>query len=283
LKFKPHLRFEDVSVKFLYEYEQWMLAKGNGYTSIGIYTRNMRAIFNNQIADGLLHPRYYPFGKRKYQVSTGANVKKALELSDLKKLYDYEPNPENKNEGFARDMWFFGYYSNGINPRDIANLKYKNIDDGFIQLRREKTKFTTRANPKTITIPVNEDMQVIIDRWGDPDKDPENYIFPVLIDNISAHRRYELVQGFLAIINDWMKVIAKKVGIKKRITTMTWRHTYATVMKRSGISSEFIKEALGHTDLKTTENYLDSFELEIKKKYSTNLMAFKDVKEAAVM
>ncbi len=275
LKFKSNLRLEDITVKFLYEYEQWMLSRGKSYTCIGIYLRTVRAIFNIQIEDGLLPTKYYPFGKRKYRIPTGLNVKKALELPELKKIYDYQPDPSNKNEAFAKDIWFFGYFSNGINPKDIAHLKYGNIDEDFIIIRREKTKFTRRIQPKNILIPINEDMRIIMDRWGNSDKNPDNYIFPILVNGLSAHRRYELVQDFTAIVNGWMKQIAIKAGIKKKVTTMTYRHSYATVLKRSGVSSEFIKEQLGHSDLRTTENYLDSFELDIKKKYSVNLLAFK--------
>lgn len=53
-------------------------------------------------------------------------------------------------------------------------------------------------------------------------------------------------------------------------------------MQHSGISSEFIKEALCHDDPRTKENYLDSFELEIKKKYSNSLTTFKEIKEKQV-
>lgn len=38
------------------------------------------------------------------------------------------------------------------------------------------------------------------------------------------------------------------------------RHTYATVLKRSGVNIGIISESLGHSDLKTTQIYLDSFE-----------------------
>ena len=38
------------------------------------------------------------------------------------------------------------------------------------------------------------------------------------------------------------------------------RHTYATVLKRSGVSVALISESLGHSDLSTTQIYLDSFE-----------------------
>lgn len=283
LKFKKSLRFEDITVKFLYEYEQWMVAQGNSYTTVGIYTRCIRCIFNNHIADGLLPARYYPFGKRKYRIPKGANIKKSLELLEIKKIYDYQPDPANKNEGYARDMWLFGYFCNGINPMDIAHLKYGNIDDDFIIIKREKTKFTTRSNPKNILIPIIEETQDIIDRWGNADKDADNYIFPILTPGLSAHRRRELVQDFTGIINDWMKHITEKAGITKKVTTITWRHSYATTLKRSGASTEFIQESLGHTDVRTTENYLDSFELEIKKRFSRHLTAFKQIREEPVL
>ncbi|MBN8857819.1 MAG: tyrosine-type recombinase/integrase [Sphingobacteriales bacterium] len=35
------------------------------------------------------------------------------------------------------------------------------------------------------------------------------------------------------------------------------RHSYATTLKHSGARTEFIQESLGHTDVRTTENYLD--------------------------
>jgi integrase/recombinase XerD len=46
-------------------------------------------------------------------------------------------------------------------------------------------------------------------------------------------------------------------------------------MKRAGVSMEYLQEALGHVDLRTTENYLDSFEMDVKKKLANKLMAFK--------
>ena len=42
--------------------------------------------------------------------------------------------------------------------------------------------------------------------------------------------------------------------------TYVARHTFATVLKRSGVDIGIISESLGHSDLKTTQIYLDSFE-----------------------
>ena len=38
------------------------------------------------------------------------------------------------------------------------------------------------------------------------------------------------------------------------------RHTYATVLKRSGVNIAIISESLGQSDISTTQIYLDSFE-----------------------
>jgi site-specific recombinase XerD len=65
------------------------------------------------------------------------------------------------------------------------------------------------------------------------------------------------------------------VLIDKKGTTYVARHTFSTVLKRSGASTEYIQEALGHSDIKTTENYLDSFEKDVKKEFAQRLTAFK--------
>jgi integrase/recombinase XerD len=106
------------------------------------------------------------------------------------------------------------------------------------------------------------------------DKNSNNNIFPILEPGLSPLRQYESVQLFVSFVKEWMRRIAVKLGITKKITTYVARHTFLTVLKRSGASTEFIQEALGHTDLKTTENYLDSFKKEVKKEYAKRLIAF---------
>jgi integrase/recombinase XerD len=280
LKFKKHLRLEDITVPFLYKYEHWFLSQGRSITTVGIYIRTIRAIINLPENRKLFTDDTYPFGRRKYVIPRGVNIKKALEPYEVKLLYEYKPDSltaDTRNELFAKDMWFFGFFANGINTKDIACLKYKNIyEDGFIRIFREKTKFTTRGNPVKIDIPINEDMQRIIDTWGNKDKNPENYIFPVLEENLSAHRKRELVQGFTGIINDWMKHICEKVGIKKKVRTMEYRHTMATMLRNAGAGISFIQAVMGHTDPKTTQNYFDSYDVSVKRKFSEQLLSFKN-------
>jgi integrase/recombinase XerD len=164
-----------------------------------------------------------------------------------------------------------GFFANGINPKDIINLRYGNFQGDFIIIQRQKTRRTARRKPKKITIPINEPMRRIIRRFGNTDTSPKTYVFDILKAGLSPHHQRELNQNFTCTIIDWMNKIAPEVGIAKRITTKVWRHSFATILKRSGISTVFISEALGHHDLQTTEDYLDEFELDVKAQVTLQL------------
>ncbi|NTS43901.1 tyrosine-type recombinase/integrase [Flavisolibacter sp. BT320] len=174
----------------------------------------------------------------------------------------------------AKDFWLFSYFGNGMNPKDIAFLKWRNISGDYINFQRAKTEGAQRSDPKLITIYVNDDMKAVINRWGNGDQAPDNYIFPILQKGLSDLRVYDRIQNFVSLINYWMKEILLNLGIDKKATTYVARHTFSTVLKRSGASTEIIQEALGHTDIKTTESYLDSFDRETKKELAGRLSAF---------
>ena len=71
-----------------------------------------------------------------------------------------------------------------------------------------------------------------------------------------------------------MKLIAKELELNKEVTTYFARHSFATVLRNSGASMEFISEALGHSDMKTTKSYLAGFEQETIHKTTDALTAF---------
>ena len=276
-KFRGNVHFKEITVSFLYEYENWLTSQNISKTTIGMYLRPLRTIFNEAIEDGIIKKeKCYPFGRRKYKIPASKNTKKALELKDIKKIYYYKCDPKNESEQKAKDYWLFSYFGNGMNPKDIACLKYKNIHDEFIVFERSKTERALRSDPRPITVFINDDMKAIMERWSNKDKSPNNYIFPVMEPGISPLRQYELIQLFVSFINDWMKRILKNLEIDKKGTTYVARHTFSTVLKRSGASTEYIQEALGHSDIKTTENYLDSFEKEVKKEFAQRLTSFKN-------
>jgi integrase/recombinase XerD len=80
--------------------------RGIAKATQGIYHRNLRAIFNEAIAHGIISKeKGYPFGRRKYQIPIGRNIKKALKLEQIETIYFNET--VCKNERRAKAYWLF--------------------------------------------------------------------------------------------------------------------------------------------------------------------------------
>jgi integrase/recombinase XerD len=275
-KFRGNVTFADITVSYLIAYEQELKARGLSKSTIGIYLRPLRAIYNEAVEAGFAKKdKFYPFGRRKYQIPAARKVKKSLELQDISKIYYYNVHKLSETDQRARDLWLFSYFGNGMNPKDIACLKYSNIHDDYLIFERAKTEQSLRVDPKPITVFLNEDMKAIIERWGNKPAMLNEYIFPILYHGVTPLRQYTLIQNLVSVINDCMQRILKDLNINKKATTYVARHTFSTILKRSGASTEQIQEALGHTDIKTTESYLDSFDKETKKQLASQLTAFK--------
>jgi integrase len=270
---REKLPLADIDVSFLNKYESWMLNNERSITTVGIYLRALRAVYNRAIKENLVSRDRYPFGSAKqklYDIPKGHNIKKALTLQQIKQIFDYVP--QDQAEAKARDLWIFIYLGNGLNVKDLALLKYKNMQGDYIKFKRAKTARTKKDAPE-IEIPVLNPMPDIIKRWGNT-RHPDNYIFPIMEPEAKPERVRELVQDATKTINKYTKRIGAALGLQMPITTYVARHSYATVLKRSGASTEYIREQLGHSSTATTENYLDSIESEVKKETQKVLTAF---------
>ncbi len=271
--FKQNLTFAEVTPNFLKKYENWMLESGNSISTVGIYLRSLRAVYNLQNIDKSV----YPFGvtKSKYSIPTGKNTKKALTIQEIGKIYKYEAEPNSTKE-MAKDYWLFLYLCNGMNVKDFCLLKWENINENILTYKRAKTERSQRES-KTISVALKPESMEIIKRWGQPSVNGNVYIFPHVNNNMDAIQKRNTYQGLTKIVNKYIKQIAKEVGINKNVTTYFARHSFATVLKRSGAKIEMISELLGHSSVEVTENYLDSFENEqIQKETDVLTAGFKD-------
>jgi len=276
-KFVPGATFIDITPEVLRNYERWMIGNGKSITTVGIYLRSLRTLYNNAIADGTLTKENYPFGKRKYEIASGNNFKKSLTIKDIASIYYYQPFAGTTVEK-ARDYWLFMYLCNGINVKDMCLLKYENIKEDVLEFERAKTARTKRKI-EPIRAHLTDDLKNIIKKWGNKNNDNATFIFPVLSEGLTAERERQLIQQLTRVINDHMKTIAVALGIKAACTTYAARHSFATILQRSGASTEFISEALGHSNVKTTQNYLAGFEDDMKKETAKALTAFKSLQD----
>ncbi len=271
-KNRKKLQFADVTPEWLSSYEKWMLSSGKSMTTTGIYLRSLRTIMNIGIEEGIISHEFYPFGKRKYQIPAGRNIKKAVTIADIKKIVNYTTKTDA--EARAKDLWLFSYLCNGANVKDIARLQYRNIDNSKITFIRAKTERTTKQDQKPVLVVLLPEIKAIIDRWGEKPISPETFVFGILEKDDTPERELAKVRQATKTINKYMKRIGEELEFDLTLTTYTARHSFATVLKRSGAPTEFISESLGHKDLRTTENYLDSFEDNVKESFQRQLLNF---------
>jgi len=266
---KEKYPFTGVNVPFLKKYEVWMNGrivgkknpKRTSKTTISIYMRCLRAIFNESAPEGT----FYPFGKKLYTIPNWNHNKRALELADVLKIANYGI-VDGTTEHRSRDLWLFSYLSNGMNFKDMAKLRYENMKGDTFVFERSKTAKDGKENPE-IEVVITERTREIIDRWGTG----SGYIFGILKEGMTAKEQYRAIAQAIKTTNKYMKRICTALEIPAA-TTYTARHSFATVLKRSGASIEFISESLGHKSVKTTQDYLGNFEIEEKKKWAGTLL-----------
>lgn len=275
--YKSKLSFEEITPDFLNGYERNMLKDGKSTTTVGIYLRSLRTIYNLAIDSGLVNRELYPFKKKKFQIPAGENVKKALTLAEIEMIFKYDTVAGSSMDK-AKDFWIFSYLCCGLNLKDICQLRYDQIDGDKLFVVRAKTRLSTKGNQKSLTIFLSPEVKEIIKKWGVTAITPKTYIFDILTEGISPLRERELIQYFNKLVNKYMKKIGEDLGIKKPITSYSARHSYATVLKRLGVSVEKISESLGHKSTETTQSYLDSFEDDVRKEHSLLLTQFENPK-----
>lgn len=269
------IRFLAITPDWLQKYKQWFVGDDkNSYATASIYLRCLRAVFNEAISENIIPGSAYPFGRGKFEIPSSPGRNMALSLSQIKTLLEHPVESGSTTEKL-RDLWFFSYMANGINMKDLVTLKWRNINNGEIVYHREKTKNTTK-DKRPIEVPVLKEMEIIFDKWANTDKSPEAYIFGYLDNRNNNPERVRVVtQNVTRLMNRHLKKITDATGLP-HVSTYTARHSFSTVLLRSGANIEFISEALGHSSIETTRAYLAGFEPDTRRKMNENLLNFGD-------
>ncbi len=263
-EFKSEINFSDITPEWLEKYEIWMEEiKKNSLTTVGIYLRNLRAIFNQAIKDGFIDKQFYPFND--YVIPNEESRKRALNLSHMAKLKEYQPLP---NEEFYIGLWWFSFYGSGMNLKDILGLKWTDLKSGRMEFYRKKTRRTRKAKMKKISILMDEFHDKFINHFGCFGKD---YIFYLYNENPDPLKRHLRVDQMNKMINKKIRKAAESVKLGIDVTLYTARHTFASLLNEQNVPLSYIKEQLGHTDIRTTQHYLDSIDKTKEEEYRSYL------------
>jgi len=244
-----NIYFQEIDNKWLKKYESWLRSNDSSENTIGIRFRTLRAVYNRAIEEEIVKPEYYPFKKYKVSKHREPTIKRAITKDDINKVIAFRGN--TPYQCLSVDIFTFSYYMGGINFVDIAHLTEKNIIDNQLVYKRKKTK-------KLIRLPLQPKAIELIEKYR---KEDGAYLFPILSTfHETEVQKMNRVRKVIKKINRELREIGRELNIPVNLTTYVARHSFATVLKRSGVNIGIISECLGHSEISTTLIYLDSFE-----------------------
>lgn len=161
---------------------------------------------------------------------------KLLNEKELSSLFNALTNKKHK-------AMLFTAYSAGLRVSEIVNLKIADIDSGRMQIfvARAKGKKDRYVNLSVVLLDI---LRKYIQEY---EPRPKVYLF-------------ESEQTFTAYPTRTVQQIftnaKRKAGIRKEVGVHSLRHSFATHLLDKGTDIKYIKDLLGHFNIKTTERYL---------------------------
>lgn len=138
-------------------------------------------------------------------------------------------------------------YSTGLRVSELVTLKLSNLyfDEGFLRVLgkgdKERLVPIGRVALKYLRIYIEE-----VRSYGNIQRGFANYVF-------LNRRGTKLTRVMVFLI---IKELAQKVGLGKKISPHTFRHSFATHLVEGGADLRAVQAMLGHESITTTEIYM---------------------------
>ena len=234
----------DIDSDLMQLYEAYLHGKGAVRNTSSFYMRILRAVYNRALEKELMEQRN-PF--RHVYTGVDKTVKRAVPLSAIKRMKNLDLSLQPNLE-FARDMFLFSFYTRGMSFIDMAHLKKKDLQNGFLSYRRRKTG-------QQLVIRWEKCMQEIVNKCHTWDRNP--YLLPILNFPNESRKQYKYAQSR---INVHLKEIANMIGVSIPLSMYVARHSWASIAKSKNIPISVISEGMGHDSELTTQIYLASLD-----------------------
>lgn len=233
----------DIDVNFLKKLER-LLRQDLKINGVNQQMRNLRAVINDSINQGLLTNYTYPF--RAYKIPKEPTAKRDLSIDDIRIIRDYSAEPEMRK---YLDFFMLSFYLGGINTGDLCLLRPDDYYKGRIIYRRQKTKGLP------ISIKVEPEAQELIERYRG-----REYLLKYCDGGVDYHNWSHRVNKALHKFGPY---ILGKHGKKWRqplypfLSMYYARHSFATIASEDcDISLDVVGRILGHAEKTVTDIYI---------------------------
>jgi len=245
---KSDLELSDLALSVITKFENYLTVEyGNSVNSIAKQMDRLKRVINLGLQNDWLNDD--PF--KKYKKKTVPCNRKYLSPEEVSKLQSLDLGNDSHLER-VRDIFIFICYT-GISYCDLALLKRDNISigiDGSKFIRLERTKTLEVCN-----IPLLPVAEKILDKYS---QHPISQNKGILLPVISNQK-----------MNEYLKTIAKRAEVNKKVTCHIGRHTFATMSLEMGVPMETVSKVLGHSSIKTTQIYGKVTNTKISKDYGS--------------
>jgi site-specific recombinase XerD len=250
------LPFEEITPQLLREYQTHLAEHyGNKQTTIAANFSAIRAILYRAMRDGLADHIDNPFFH--FKIKNGTPQRDKLSKKQFQRVEELDLKEESLI-WHVRNYFCFSTYCAGIRFGDLAKMKRHHIVDGRLNYHMSKT-----SREKSIKLMAS--AKQILTYYYPPEargQKLESRLFPML-ENYDIETERDEVNAIAAqnaLVNKYLKKIARRAKISASLSSHVARHTFATMALRQGWDVAEISNALGHSGLKVTENYLAGFD-----------------------
>lgn len=186
---------------------------------------------------------------------TGRKLPDILNVEDIDKLLnsiDLSTNEGHRNRAMIETL-----YGCGLRVSELVNMKISDLffsAEGLIPLKAGDTGFVRiigKGNKQRL-VPIGSEAMKYITIY----KNEIRVHIPVqkgFEDFLFLNRRGRKLTTVMVFII--IKELAKKIGLKKKISPHTFRHSFATHLIQNGADIRAVQEMLGHESITTTEIY----------------------------
>ncbi len=243
------LALSELTANLMKEFQKHMQRKGLSMNTISLYNRSLRAAYNYALDDELLLEDKHPFRK----VFTGVEkTRKRAVREDVVKRLIAQDLSDDPSLDFARDVFLFCIYTQGMAFVDVAHLTCENLHGRLLIYKRHKT-----GHP--LTVKMLPCAQAILHKYRDL-TGGSSHLLPLLCRAGSGRAvKYDTA---LREYNRRLRLISSRMGLETPLSSYVARHTWASMAKWNGVKEAVISEAMGHNNMETTAIYLASLDSE---------------------
>ena len=214
--------FHEIDISFLGKFQAFLQDEELSQTSIHGYLSKIRALFNRALREGSIDQMSSPF--MNFKLKQGKPAKDRLSEEEIIKLEKLVINPNTLLDN-VRNAFLFSFYNAGVRISDILLMKWDNVMD-------ERLVYTMYKTNKVHSLKLKEKPLMILEKYKE---NGESFIFPFFSDRYDYSDPMFLsnqIGAKTALINKYLKEIAKKSKITKKITTHTARHSFADIARQ---------------------------------------------------